>query len=160
MGLTLYFNQPDAIKRLLEQPGDIRPQDKTAHIELKNAGAKHRELFDRYRGDVANLISVAAPWWEGTIKGFQERNGVDRPSAIKACFNNRAAGAAAHPNVVWIIRNYWLDCADLNKETPHEAVPPQVFLLQWLIDEGEKDGVDLVSSMPYWPIGFDGTDWC
>jgi hypothetical protein len=162
MALITLYSTDNGIHRLLRQPEDLPSAPRAGRVEERNdAGPEHRELFGRYRADMRTVFPVAEDWWEGTVEA-QERLGKSRDDAIETAFDERLAGAASHPRVVWIVRSYWLECARLNKEVPAEkGVPPHILLLKWLIDEQENELVRLVACMPYWPIGLDENgNWC
>ncbi|KIG19138.1 hypothetical protein DB30_04603 [Enhygromyxa salina] len=157
MAVITYFEVEDGKRRLLEQPGDVVARTPGGMArELDDAVAPaHRALFDEYLGDLQTAHDIAEPWWAGTIEA-QRAQGLDEDDALEAAFTRRAAGAASHPKVVWIVRSYWLQCEEVNGALPPEQrVYPEVFLLKWLIDAGKDDLVTLIACMPYWPMGLD-----
>lgn len=162
MALLTGFPTDDGIRRLMAQPGDVVPRDKDLlETKFELAEKPYQRLFSDYRQDIRTAYDIAAPWWTATVDAQRKIEG-DELAAIRASFTKRLAGPASHPKVVWIIRNYWLDCDDLNKEQDRpRIVYPEVFLLQWLIDAGETELVRLIACMPYWPIGLDENgNWC
>ena len=154
MTLITYFDVEDGKRRLMEQPSDVAPRIPGGMALRRDAApAPHARLHDDYLGDLRTALSLAEPWWEGTIEA-QERLGLSRDDALDAAFTRRAAGAASHPRVVWIVRTYWLQVEELNAAAaPEDRVYPEVFLLKWLIDAGHDDLVTLLACMPYWPMG-------
>ncbi|MER8695797.1 hypothetical protein NKI77_22300 [Mesorhizobium opportunistum] len=160
MALITHFDTDRGIRRLLRQPSCVEPRDANiAARKLTQSSGRHQDLFDGYLEDIQTAYEIAAPWWADTVKA-QQQLGLNRDEAIRAAFNKRAAGAAAHGNVVWIVRNYWLDCCDASNG-PEETVYPETLLLQWLIDAKRKELVRLIACMPYWPIGMDeNRAWC
>ncbi|RWM07829.1 hypothetical protein [Mesorhizobium sp.] len=160
MALITYFETDRGIHRLLRQPGCVEPRDaKIAARKLAQSSQRHQDLFDGYLEDIQTAYEIAVPWWADTVKA-QEQQGLGREEALRKAFMKRAAGAAAHGNVIWIVRNYWLDCCDANKGSG-EIVYPETLLLQWLIDAKKKELVRLIACMPYWPIGKDENGvWC
>jgi hypothetical protein len=157
MSLITLYRTDDGVERLLAQPGDVVPRVGRA-TGLSEASPEHRSLFESYRQDLATAYGIAKLWWEDTVAA-QERLGKGRDEAIEVSFDRRLAGAASHPKVVWIVRTYWLACADL--PAVGSAVWPERFLLQWLIDAGESELVRLIACMPYWPVGLDENgNWC
>lgn len=162
MPLLTLFPTENGIARLLAQPGDVVPR-RAGPTGLKESAALPplRELFANYRNDLKLVYDIAALWWEGTVEA-QEDLGLDPEEALKEAFDTRLAGPAAHPNVVWIVRSYWLLCSDTDpKSVAYGQAYPEEILLQWLIDAGETELVRLIACMPYWPIGLDENgNWC
>ncbi|KAF0137799.1 MAG: hypothetical protein FD152_188 [Xanthobacteraceae bacterium] len=162
MALLTLFPTDNGIARLLLQPGDIVPRDanQTGRKEHQ-APASLRELFASYRNDLRLAYDVASLWWEGTVEAQMDL-GHGPEDALKEAFDSRLAGPAAHPNIVWIVRSYWLLCSDTDvKSTSFGFAYPEEVLLQWLIDAGETELVRLIACMPYWPIGLDENgNWC
>jgi hypothetical protein len=160
-GLIVFYDTDDGVRRLLEQPADVAGRlDAKRRRGFRDASNRHRELFEIYQGDMKTAYGVAAPWWSATIEALAREEELDHEEAVEASFDSRLAGAASHPNVVWLIRSYWLVCEEANAEVKRQ-VDPEVFLLQWLIDAGETELVRLIACMPYWPIGLDENgNWC
>ncbi len=76
--------------------------------------------------------------------------------AIRANYELRPAGPAARPEVVWVVRTYWLECVNINRQLPpNRRVPPETLLIEWLQNGGRSTLVAVLSGMPYWPIGID-----
>ena len=95
--------------------------------------------------------------WESDLDEMIE-SGSSVGEAIQFKLDNCAAGPAEHPHLVWLVRKYWLACAEIDAAS---RVRPEVFLLKWLIDHGHRDYVTLLTAMPYWPIGLDENgNWC
>ncbi|AZO63659.1 MAG: hypothetical protein E5Y88_01770 [Mesorhizobium sp.] len=161
MTLITLRSTEDGIARLLAQPGDIKPRrDDIRRSTLEEASAEHQEVFGDYVADLTTACGIAEKWWEDTVNA-QVKKGMDRDDAIAVSFNRRWAGPAAHPKVVWIVRLYWLACDKINTDfVPGKPVYPETFLLKWLVDAGEKELVQLIACMPYWPVGLDENgDW-
>lgn len=160
--IITYFREDHGWDRLLEQPGDIVPRDeKRKGRGMSGVRQEWRDLFADYCGDLGTALSIAGPWWSETILA-RERTGLSREQAIKESFNKRAAGAASHPKVIWIVRTYWENCEALNRDlSGQDRVYPEDFLLRWLREAGHDELVRLVTCMPYWPIGLDADgNWC
>jgi hypothetical protein len=159
--LTLYPTEK-GIRRLLEQPNDVVARKNVQPgLKLPVAPPALRELFADYCNDLRLVYDIAELWWEGTVEA-QEDMGLDKEEALRQAFDDRLAGPASHPHVVWIVRAYWLRCSDTDPKSVAfgQAYPEQV-LLQWLIDAGETELVRLIACMPYWPIGLDEHgNWC
>lgn len=163
MAIITRFPTENGVKRLMSSLLDIESHRQRVETDphLADAPREYLELFDGYRVLLHAVYRVAEAWWATTISA-QEDLGHDRQTAIENSFDRRLAGPASHPNVVWIIRNFWLECAALNdRNAGHTYIRPEVVLLQWLIDSGETELVRLVACMPYWPVGLDENGkWC
>lgn len=162
MALVVLRSTEEGVRRLLAQPGDVRPENPALSAVTRDAASpEHRSVHEDYVADLRTACGIAASWWEDTVRA-QERLGLSRDAAIRESFDRRWAGPAAHPKVVWIVRLYWLACDKINTDfAPDRPVPPQTFMLQWLVDAGESELVRLIACMPYWPIGLDANgDWC
>ncbi|AZO05429.1 MULTISPECIES: hypothetical protein [unclassified Mesorhizobium] len=160
--LTLYDTQ-DGIKRLLNCMFDLDAYSSwyTTDKPRKKAAADYQQLFDAYVQLIQQAYNEAAPWWDGTVEA--ERNkGLSDKDALEAAFNNRMAGPASDPRVVWIVRVIWLECANRNAMmADSEKIRPEYLLLQWLIDAEETELVRLIACIPYWPVGLDENgNWC
>lgn len=155
--VLISHNWQKGIQRLLSAPRDL-PQSiawQEPPIEKTQGSSGHQKLFDEYVKSLDNAIQTASSWWDGMIKVRMDR-GADFETALRESYRARLAGPAAHPEVVWVIRKYWLKCAALNDEVPEtQRVPPEVFLLSWLMDGKHGVMVQVLAGMPYWPIGLD-----
>jgi len=124
-------------------------------ISRAAASAAHQALFLEYTEFMADAIRLADIWWEGVIEA-RIRAGANRQAAIDSAYELRFAGPASSPELVWTLRTFWLRCVALNGELPEpQRVPPEVFLLYWLLDGQHDEWVQVISGMPYWPIGLD-----
>ncbi|PAQ10965.1 hypothetical protein [Mesorhizobium temperatum] len=162
MALITLYSTEDGIERLLAQPGDVRSQAVPfADISLEQAAPEHRQVFADYVNDLKLAYDIAEAWWEDTIE-TQKDLGLSRKKAIAKAFDERLAGPASNPHVVWAVRGYWLECDRVNRSIEaNRAVPPEKLLLKWLIEAGETDLVKLIACMPYWPVGLDEKgEWC
>lgn len=162
MALITRYSSELGIRRLLAQPRDVAPPSDIRVVRRHDeAGAAHKALFVEYVKELEDAYNIGAEWWADIISTEEELQG-DREKALDKAFNDRIAGAASSPNVVWVIRRYWLKCVTINATAGEETgVAAEVFLLQWLIDAGQPELVKLVACMPYWPIGLDENgNWC
>ena len=150
---TTLFEPESGMRRLLSSPADIEPRDYPV-LRREAAAEPFQALYDQYRERLWAAHLTAVPWWEDTIRA-QQHLGRSRADAIDISFDKRIAGAAAHPSIVYVLREFWLRCVDLCSAYPDRQVAPETLLLQWLADAGESDLVAVVSCMPYWPIGMD-----
>ncbi|MGX5799754.1 hypothetical protein ACWGS9_00735 [Bradyrhizobium sp. Arg314] len=162
MPLITRYSSELGIRRLLAQPRDVASaSDIRAVHNHDEASPAHRTLFVEYVAELKEAYDIAAEWWADIISTEEELQG-GREKALEKAFNDRIAGAASSPNVVWVIRRYWLKCVAANATASEGAgVAAEIFLLQWLIDAGNEELVKLVACMPYWPIGQDENgNWC
>ncbi len=163
MALVTLHDTNDGIRRLMTSMLDIEeyPFKETRYLQLQAAPEAQRVLFDSYLLLIRQAYKDAEAWWEGTIEA-QRMTGLDERQAILKAFDDRMAGPASDPKVVWIVRLIWLECMKRNSALPpDQQVRPEFLLLQWLIDSGETDLVRLIACMPYWPIGLDENgNWC
>jgi hypothetical protein len=152
----------DSIARLLAAPADLALSG-AAVIAIspafKQASEPHRKLFAKYRKELKKVLADAVQWWDGRTEVFEEELG-DAKQARMANWREFPAGPVSDGYTVMVLRKYWLACAELNaKATP--PVAPEQFLLQWVVDEGDMATAELLSAIPYWPMGLDATGkWC
>jgi hypothetical protein len=147
----------DGIARLLVAPRDLALSGAVA-IQVSparsEASAAHRALYTKYRKELKKMLDDAIEWWAYRTQSLEEELGSAREARV-ANWAEFPAGPVSDPNTVAVIRKYWLACAELNaRETP--PVAPESFLLQWVVDEGDMATAELLSAMPYWPVGLDG----
>lgn len=153
LGTYQLLHAPDDLGGLALAQGLARPR--------REATRGHGKLYEEYLADFVMAYEVAEEWWRSCVSAHVSA-GVPRSLAIDTAFEKRLAGPASAPEFVWFIRLYWLLCDEINRGLPEwDRVPPQVFLLGWLVDDGLNDYVQLVTAMPYWPIGLDENgNWC
>jgi hypothetical protein len=163
MALITFHDTNDGIRRLLNSMLDIEqyPYHDASYIKLENAVESQRVLFESYVQLIRQACADAETWWAGTIEA-QRANGLNESEAIAKAFDDRMAGPASDPKVVWIVRLIWLECMKRNRDLQRDQqIRPEFMLLQWLIDAGETELVRLIACMPYWPIGLDENgNWC
>ena len=163
MSLETIHNVEKGVYRLLNAPKDVQGGTPTSDYSgrVNDADEQLQQLFDAYRTGFPFFYPHSERWWKGCIAA-EETQGRTRKEAVQAALEPRLAGPASAPEFVWFIRYFWLRCDDLNKKLPlAHRVAPQVVLLKWLVDAGEQDNVELVTCMPYWPIGLDEHgEWC
>jgi hypothetical protein len=158
MPFSTNHDVPRGIQRLMSAPRDLPPSAPWEDPPIAKAAASgaHQELFDEYVEYLGDAIGIAEAWWQGLILG-KMADGSDLKTAIEGAYERRFAGPACRPEVVWTLRTFWLSCVALNKDVPErQRVPPEVFLLFWLLDGKHDEWVQVISGMPYWPIGLDG----
>lgn len=159
MALLVNHNIKNGTYRLLRAPGDVRGRAEETAPGTGSAG--HRDLFAAYLRDFADVFALASETWNASVEERME-TGLPMDEAILQTIEaNGVAGPAGHPRVVWLVRKYWLACEEENRHSAASAVPPEVFLLERLIESGHHDYVTLLTAMPYWPIGLDEHgNWC
>ncbi|WP_147446472.1 hypothetical protein [Corallococcus sp. CA047B] len=124
-------------------------------LTLAAASDGHRALFREYKEFLADSMLIAFDLWEDRVRTHEDR-GLDPDAALQAAYSSFFAGPAACPQLIWVLRTYWLKCDALNRDvSPDERVPPQVLLLGWIMQEGQDDWVQVLTAMPYWPMGID-----
>jgi hypothetical protein len=160
MALHTTHNVQRGLHRLLKAPQDVPTKHavpwRDPYPSQHHATARHRALFAEYKELLADALGIAADRWEGRIDTAMGR-GATQAAAITETYQRFFAGPAACSELVWTLRTFWLRCVALNRETPNEAdrIPPQVLLLGWIHDEGHPEWVEILTAMPYWPIGLD-----
>lgn len=129
-------------------------------LPLAAASSRHQALFAEYKEFLAEAMDIAQGWWDDMVQAAIDR-GLSPADAVKSVQSMVFAGPAARGEVVWTVRTFWLKTAALNREVEQgERVPPQVLLLRWLVDDRQDKWVDILTGMPYWPIGLgDDREW-
>lgn len=126
------------IERLLGAAGDLRTTP-IRPLALADASEFHRLAHHAYARALERALSEAETWW--TSERLAEH-----PS-----------GVVSHPRVLGVIQAYWVLCEEINvilAGQDHQVAPEQL-LLGWLLDGHHATWVDILSAMPYWPIGMD-----
>jgi hypothetical protein len=145
------------IARLLSAPRDLALSGAPV-IESspprEQAPDAHRKLYAKYRKDLKKVLDDAVAWWNDRTEVFKEEYG-DTKQARLANWQEFPAGPVSDPYTVAVIRKTWLACDALNAQA-QTRVAPEALLLQWVIDEGDMVTAELLSAMPYWPMGLDG----
>jgi hypothetical protein len=150
---------PRGIARLLSAPRDLPPSAPWLDPPIAKSAAapQHLALFAQYTEFLGDAMAIAEDWWQALIQGHLDE-GKDRTRALEDAYERRYAGPASCPEIVWTLRKFWLDCVALNRTlTSAQQVPPEVFLLHWLDDGRHQQWIQVLSAMPYWPIGLDAT---
>lgn len=163
MAVLVLHDTEGGIYRLLNAMHDVvgRPPRHGRDLSFAEAAPELRKLFEGYLKMMRQVHSEAEPWWRNTVAAERTHAQSDE-EALAAAFDKRAAGAAAYPRVVWVVRMIWFECCKRNgKQSDDEKVRPEYLMVQWLIDAGETELVRLIACMPYWPIGLDENgNWC
>lgn len=150
--------------RLLEQGLDLFYPLSERRQGKRGIEARPSSYLMIYREYVAILNSStvnAVTWWNSLVVRANEQIG-DVDKSIRLNYELRPAGPASHPFIVATVREYWLKLTQLPKnDTDDVELFPPTILLNWLIEDGFTDMSDLLTGMPYWPIGLDENgNWC
>lgn len=140
----------------------LAPQDLPNAIEwyepgplISSAEPEYRQLFDDYLKALSWAVGLAIPWWNSLVHHTIE-SGETEHDAIRINYELRPAGPASRPEVVGVVRCFWLACDRLNREAVvNQRVPAEVFLLRWLRRPDHSALMSVLTAMPYWPIGLD-----
>jgi hypothetical protein len=157
-------NVARGIHRLLMAPQTVPVRDpvpwRDPPITVDRASPRHQALYAEYKEVLAEAMLIAEGWWDDMVEAATDR-GLSPDDAAQEVLSMVFAGPAARGEVVWTVRTFWLRCHALNRESSEsERVPPQVLLLRWLVDEKQDRWVDILTGMPYWPIGLsEDNDW-
>lgn len=145
------------IARLLATPQDLAlcgARLIPASPSFAEAGEGHRELYVRYRKALDKVLPAAIDWWEGRTQVFTDEFGSAKRARLEN-WREFPAGPVSDPYVVAVLRETWLACAALNRNPEMQPVAPEHLLLQWIVDDEDMATAELLSAMPYWPIGLD-----
>jgi len=146
------------IARLLAAPADLAASGAAVVAvspAFKQASEAHRKLFQKYRKDLKKSLDEAVQWWDHRTTVFEEESGNAKQAQL-ANWQEFPAGPMSDPQAVAVVRQYWLACAQLNAQADPKVAPEQL-LLQWVVDEGDMTTAELLSAMPYWPMGLDAS---
>ena len=156
-GLIIH-NVERGIKRLLAAPRDLsqawaRPEEP---ITKDKAAETHLRLFARYQADLKRTVNEAIYAWSRRISAMQERQGISQKQAVDAAYDVHLGGPAGSRHIIWVVRKYWLACEAANQGLPQKQwVPPEVFLIGWLLGHEYEEEVEVLAQLPFWPIGLD-----
>ena len=153
----LFHDIKFGLRRLL-----LAPQDLPGAIKWREPGpsidevsSEHRRLFNDYFEALTRAVGVAVPWWNALVHQTMA-GGPKEYDAIRANYELRPAAAASHPELVGVIRHFWLACDQMNRDVAvDQKVPPEVLLLRWLKTPDYDELISVLTAMPYWPVGFD-----
>jgi hypothetical protein len=148
----------EGLDRLLLAPGDLDRWDRLLGDPGKEgASAEHRRLFEQYKSELREVAAEAERQWDAEISALRELS--ENPAeAVRERWMMIPGGPAARPFFVAFIRRMWLAVDSLNRRVPEaQAVAPEVFLVNWLMEEIPLDDVRLrvLAVIPYWPLGLD-----
>lgn len=157
-------NRDEGVDRLMRAMLDLGVYDgwDPIHRSRAEAGAEFARLYEGYVALLRIAMSEALRRWDGTVRAEMKTGGGTFDEALERAHDRLWAGPGGDMNVVWVVRQIWLECDYLNRHVDAgDRVRPESLLLQWLIDDSEEDLVHLIACMPYWPIGLDESGaWC
>jgi|SRR5215831_18880230 hypothetical protein len=140
---------------LLLSIADVAPPGHPQSLSLAEASDEHRKLFRRYIADLEDSVGEAEAWWTGLVERAMQRNRKSRDRAERDAFAEAPVGPASHGRVLATVRKFWLECAALNAANrTARAVPPEMLVLGWLIDE-QNSLYRTLAFLTYLPIGLD-----
>jgi hypothetical protein len=152
IGLQRLLSAPQDLPNAIEwsEPGPL----------IENADPEYQQLFNKYVKTLNWAVGLAIPWWNALVQNTIA-SGETEFDAIRINYEIRPAGPASRPEVVGVVRSFWLACSRLNQEVVFDKkVPEEIFLLQWLKTPEHSVLISVLTAMPYWPIGFDENgDW-
>ncbi|GEM_PF-1195600 len=142
------------IERLLKAPDDLRPEPMPSVTQ-----AARPELLEMahaaYRRALEGALIAAERWWSALLFAAEER-GAEAEEAEADCYIRHPFGPVSHPRVTGVIQAYWILCDACNGSLrAAERVAPEQFLLAWLMNGRHESWVEVLTAMPYWPIGMD-----
>jgi hypothetical protein len=141
---------------LMESVLDVAPEDHPKPISRKAADSGHERLFKSYLRELRAAQKVAEEWWAAIVKNDVRRIRGGQAQAAMTAKQRRPLGPLSDSNFIGLLRNFWLQCVALNETVPPDKrVPPEIFLLGWLMEYGEDDLAKFVSGLTFWPIGQD-----
>lgn len=143
------------IERLLAAPADVR----TTQIDplaLDEASEFHRLAHHAYARELELALTEAERWWARELH-LRDAQGMTSREAADDVFAAHPCGPVSHPRVLGVIQAYWVLCEEINAAMPASArrVPPEQLLLGWLVDGHHVTWIEVLTAMPYWPIGID-----
>jgi hypothetical protein len=141
---------------LMEAVLDVAPEDHPAWISRNAADSGHKLLFASYVRELRAAKKVAEEWWEAIVKNRVLSTRGGRAQAVISARESRPLGPLSDSNLIGVLRRFWLECVARNEGVPlDQRVPPEVFLLGWLMDSREDQLAKFISGLTFWPIGLD-----
>ncbi|MBC7604111.1 MAG: hypothetical protein H7255_15815 [Ramlibacter sp.] len=140
---------------LVAAVADIAPPDHPKALDAGAAGLPYRRLHREYMAELEDSVGEAQAWWDGLIDHGMKRNRTSRERAERDALAEAPIGPAMHGRVLAAVRRFWLRCDALNRKRPvAERVPPEQFVLGWLID-AQSAHVAVLGRYTYFPVGLD-----
>ena len=113
-----------------------------------NSPDPHARLFEEYVVELRKSKAWAEKWWKDLNK---------QPQAGEPVKVRWPDGPASHPVVIAVIQKYYRGCGTINR-IHRVNVPPNVFLVEWLMEDETDELADFLAGLSYWPIGLDEKD--
>jgi len=145
---------------------------------------RHEMLLAEYAKALGRAKHLAVEWWDELVENVARSTGT-REQAQRQIRTRWPDGPASHPMVIGVLLKYYVACEAVNRKieieqakTPEEefskddlgeeeqeieedentqedVVYPNVFLVEWLLDDEHDDLADFLGDLSYWPIGAD-----
>lgn len=151
------------LERLLGAGEDLRAEPLSS-VSLGEASEFHRLAHQAYLRDLERALVEAERWWTREL-GEREDRGMSGDQALADCLQAHPIGPASHPRVLGVIQAYWCLCEEINailhSASAGRPVAPEQLLLGWLQDGHRDSWIDVLTALPYWPVGIDARGrWC
>jgi hypothetical protein len=146
------------LERLLGAGADLRPRASAAtnDLSLAEADDTHQLAHAAYLRDLERALIEAERSWAREL-AHREARGSTREQALDDLHLRQRAGMAGHPRVLGVLQAYWALCHEINHalvdSTRHVA--PETLLLSWTRDGRRESWLEILSALPYWPVGLD-----
>ncbi len=143
------------VERLLGAAADLRTTSARV-TRLADASEFHRLAHQAYTHALEQALIESERSWLRELEA-REARGLTRDEAHADLFMTSPCGPVGHPRVLGVIQAYWVLCEQINVAlgTHDRSVGPERLLLGWLDDGRHQTWVEILSAMPYWPIGLD-----
>jgi hypothetical protein len=143
------------VERLLAAPNDLRPAA-IREVPFVDASEFHRLAHHAYARALERALEEAEAWWTREL-GQREARGASGEDALADLYRAHPCGPVSHPRVLGVIQAFWILCEEINTvfAAKTRRVAPEQVLLGWLLDGHHETWVEILSAMPYWPIGLD-----
>ncbi|WP_146657919.1 hypothetical protein [Enhygromyxa salina] len=144
------------LERLLGAGFDLRAGG-FKPVALEHASEFHRLAYNSYLRALGRALAQVERWWARVVDEHLQRGADSAARALERAFADHLFGPVGHPQVIGVIQAYWALCHEINAALTEidRHVAPEQMLLGWLRDERHQTWVDVLTAMPYWPVGLD-----
>jgi hypothetical protein len=144
------------LDRLLGAGADLRARTSTRERPLAEADETHVLAHAAWRRDLELALVEAERSWAREL-ARREARGSTREQALEDLHLHHRVGPVGHPRVLGVIQAYWALCHEINHALVDHArhVAPETLLLGWLRDGRHESWLEILSALPYWPVGLD-----